>query len=164
MVNRLATVDEIDLYILRVLSQDAQMPFYSIAKAVGISPITVELRFRKLVEQRVIIKSTIRIDLSKIGYEGKAFVYVTISQNTDKCTTIEELKQIKGIYLITGITGNYDILALLAVKDITSVMKVMDRIRKLPSVEKADVSFAADTTYPVSKWINKQIPQKTSSP
>jgi Lrp/AsnC family transcriptional regulator, regulator for asnA, asnC and gidA len=157
-------VDEIDLHILRELSQDAQMPFYNIAKAVGVSPRTVELRFRRLMKQRVIIKSTIRIDLSKIGYEGKAFIYVTISQNTDKYGTIEELKQIRDIYLITGITGNYDILALLAVKDITSVMKVMDRIRKLPSVEKADVSFAADTTYPMSKWINKQIPQKKSFP
>jgi Lrp/AsnC family transcriptional regulator for asnA, asnC and gidA len=153
----LASVDKIDLYILSLLSQDAQVPFYKIAKIIGISPRTVGLRFRKLVEQRVIIKSTIRLDLGKIGYEGKAFVYLTTYQNADKSQTIEDLKKITGIYLIAGIIGNYDILALMAVKDFADVVEVMDRIRKLPSVEKADVSFIADTTYPMSKWINNQM-------
>ena len=77
---------------------------------------------------------------------------------------IEDLKKINGIYLIAEIIGNYDILALLAVKDFASVMEVMDRIRKLPSVEKVDISFVKDTTYPMSRWINKQILHKTSFP
>ncbi len=140
------------------------MPFYKVAKIIGISPRTVELRYRKLVEKQVIIKSTIRIDLSKIGYEGKAFIYITISPNAEKYIIIEELKEINGIYLIAEIMGNYDILAILAVKDFDSIMEVMDRIRKIPSVEKTDISFVQDTTYPMSRWINKQIPQKTSYP
>jgi Lrp/AsnC family transcriptional regulator, regulator for asnA, asnC and gidA len=150
-------LDEIDRQIIRVLSQDSQMPFYKVAKIIGISPRTVELRFRKLIEEQIIIQSTIRIDLTKIGYEGKAYIYITFPRNTEKLKTIEDLKKIKGIYLITEIMGNYDILALLAVKDFTSVMEVMDRIKKLSSVEKADISFVIDTTYPMSRWINKQI-------
>ena len=112
------------------------MPFYKLAKIAGISPRTVELRFRKLVEQQVIIKSTIRIDLRKIGYEGKAFIYITIFHSAEKYIAIEDLKMINGIYLIAEIIGNYDILALLAVKDFVSLMEVMDRIRKLTSLRK----------------------------
>jgi DNA-binding Lrp family transcriptional regulator len=134
------------------------MPFYKVGKIIGISPRTVELRYRKLVQQKIIMKSTIRIDLCKVGYEGKAFIYITTSPGADKYNTIEDLKKISGVYLITEIMGNYDILALLAVKDFTNVMEVMEHIRKLPSIEKADISFVRDTTYPMSRWINKQIP------
>lgn len=157
MVGRLIALDEIDLKIIRMLSQDARMPFYKVAKEIGISPRTVELRFRKLVEKRVILRATVRIDLSKIGYVGKAFIYITTSHGADKSVIIDDLKKINGIFLITPITGNYDILALLAVKDFTSVFEVRDHIGKLPCVEKADISFVQDTTYPMSKWINNQI-------
>ena len=145
--------------MMRLLSSDAQMPFYKIAKMVGVSPRTVELRYRKLVEQQVILQTTIRIDLSKIGYEGKAFIYLTIPKGIDKSVIIEYLKKIKGIYLIAGIMGNYDILALLAAKDFANVIEVRDSIGKLSNVEKVDVSFVPDTTYPMSRWINNQIPR-----
>jgi len=139
------------------------MPFYKIAKMVGISPRTVELRYRKLVEQQVILQTTIRIDLGKIGYDGKAFIYLGVSKGIDRSVIIEDLKKIKGIYLIAAINGNYDILALLAVKDFANIIEVKDNIGKLSNVEKVDISFVPDETYPMSRWINNQIPQIISS-
>jgi Lrp/AsnC family transcriptional regulator, regulator for asnA, asnC and gidA len=150
-------LDEIDLKILRLLCQDAQIPFYNIAKIVGISPRTVELRFRKLVQEKIILQSTILIDLSKIGYSGKAYISITTCPGADRNTTINDLKKIGDIFLTTQIIGDYDILALAAVRDFAGIIGVIDRIRKLPNVEKADVSFIQDTTYPVGQWVHDQL-------
>ena len=139
------------------------MPFYRLAEELGVAPRTVELRFRKLVENRVIVGSTIRIDIGKIGFVGKSFIHITTSptsQDADKSLLIKQLKKITGIYLTVELIGNYDILALLAVKDFAITLKVLDHIRKLPNVEKVDISFVPDTIYPMSGWVNKQIPQK----
>ena len=54
------------------------MPFYKVAKIVGISPRTVELRFRKLIQEKIVLQSTILLDLKKIGFAGKAYVSITI--------------------------------------------------------------------------------------
>jgi|WetSurMetagenome_2_1015567.scaffolds.fasta_scaffold07918_4 Lrp/AsnC family transcriptional regulator, regulator for asnA, asnC and gidA len=156
----MANLDEVNLNIISLLSKDAQTPFYKIAEQLGISPRTVELRFRKLVEKRIIIGSTIRIDIGKIGFVGKSYIHITTSQDANKSLLNEQLKKINGIFLTVEIIGNYDILALLAVKDLASTFKVIEHIRKLPNVEKVDVSFVNDTIYPMSRWVNKQMPLK----
>ena len=151
-------MDEIDLKILRLLTQDAQMPFYKVAKIVGISPRTVELRFRKLVRAHIVLQSTILVDLAKIGYAGKAYISITTRPGADQSIITEELKKIEGIFLITQIIGDYDIFALFVFRDLVSVIMVVDCIKKLPGVERADVSFVCDTTYPVSQWVHEQLP------
>ena len=150
-------MDETDLKILRLLCQDAQMPFYNVAKIVGVSPRTVELRFRKLAQEKIILQSTIRLDLSKIGYAGKAYISITTRPGANRCIIVNALKKIEGIFLIVQIIGDSDILALTTVRDFAGVMEVMDRIRKLSSVEKADVSFVQDNTYPVDSWVHDQL-------
>ncbi len=156
-IGRLKNLDEIDRKILNLLCQDAQMPFYKVAKIVGVSPRTVELRFRKLMQEKIILQSTILLDLRKIGYAGKAYISITTRQEEDQCTVVNELKNIEGIFLITQVIGDFDILALITVKDFTIVMGVMDHIRKLPTVERVDVSFVQDNTYPVDPWIHNQL-------
>jgi Lrp/AsnC family transcriptional regulator, regulator for asnA, asnC and gidA len=150
-------LDKIDRKILDLLCQDAQMPFYKVAKIVGISPRTVELRFQKLVQEKVVLQSTIQLDLNKIGYAGKAYISITSRPGADRCITVNELKKIDGIFLITHTIGDFDILALTIVKDFAGVIEIMDHIRKLPSVEKADVSFVQDNTYPVDPWVHNQL-------
>ena len=150
-------MDEIDRKILNLLCKDSQMPFYRVAKIVGISPRTVELRFRKLLQEKIVLQSTILLDLSKIGYAGKAYVSITTQPGKDRCTTVNELKKIDGIFLIVQIIGDYDILALTTVKDFDSVIELTDLIKKLPNVEKVDVSFVQDNIYPVDPWVHDQL-------
>jgi Lrp/AsnC family transcriptional regulator for asnA, asnC and gidA len=150
-------LDEIDQKILGLLCQDSQMPFYKVAKIVGVSPRTVELRFRKLIHEKIVLQSTILLDLSKIGYAGKAYISITIRPGEDRCTVVNELKKIDGVFLIAQIIGDYDILALITVKDFKSVMGAIDHIRKLPNLERVDVSFIQDNAYPVNQWIHNQL-------
>jgi len=86
-------MDELDLYIIRELTKDAQTPFLRIAKKLGISPETVRTRYAKMKENGAIKCCSISINLSRIGYQGKAFLMITNAPNHDKSKTIDALKK-----------------------------------------------------------------------
>jgi DNA-binding Lrp family transcriptional regulator len=46
---------------------------------IGVSPKTVQIRYKKLEEKGIILCSSITIDLSKLGYQGKAYLNITNS-------------------------------------------------------------------------------------
>ncbi|MBS7626542.1 AsnC family transcriptional regulator [Candidatus Bathyarchaeota archaeon] len=61
-------MDEIDLFIIKRMTEDARVSFRKIAKELGISPDTVITRHKTLQEKGAIRGSTVVINLKKIGY------------------------------------------------------------------------------------------------
>ncbi|HJT49977.1 MAG TPA: AsnC family transcriptional regulator [Nitrososphaeraceae archaeon] len=60
---------DINLRIIDALSKDSSMPFFEIAKQIGISDVTVYLRVRKLKDNGVINKFTLSLDNDLLGYD-----------------------------------------------------------------------------------------------
>lgn len=148
-------MDELDVKIINALTKDTQRSFSSIAKEIGVSPKTVQTRYKKLQEEGIILLSCIIIDLSKLGYQGKAYLMITNTHNHDKKETTEALKQMRNVFTIVEIiAGDIDVLALAAVKDFRSIVNLVNEVRKLPSVDNVEVTFTNDTTFPVGKEFN----------
>ena len=150
-------MDGTDSEILQLLTKNPQEPFYRIAKKIGVSPRTVEKRFQKMKEAGTIIHPTIIVDLSKIGYQGEAYLQIVNAPGFEKITTIDALKRIPNIFLVTEIIGNFDILAIAAVKDFRSIINMVNTIRQLPSVEKVEADFVTDTQFPATTGFNRQL-------
>ncbi len=70
-------MDKLDYLLLSELLKDAQMPFVTIAKKLGISPQTVISRYKKMKKEGIIFSCVVSIDLLKLGYQGKAFLMIT---------------------------------------------------------------------------------------
>ncbi|HEX9862280.1 MAG TPA: Lrp/AsnC family transcriptional regulator, partial [Candidatus Bathyarchaeia archaeon] len=135
-------MDELDVKIINALTKDPQRSFLSIVKEIGVSSKTVQTRYKKLQEEGIILLSCIIIDLSKLGYQGKAYLMITNTHNHDKKETIEALKQMRNVFTIVEIiAGDIDVLALAAVKDFTSIVNLVNEVRKLPSVDNVEVTF-----------------------
>jgi Lrp/AsnC family transcriptional regulator for asnA, asnC and gidA len=148
-------MDELDAKIINELTKDVQRSFLSIAKEIGVSPKTVQMRYKKLKEKGIILLSCIIVDLAKLGFQGKAYLMITNTHNHDKTETMNALKQMKNVFSIVEIiAGEIDVLALAAVKDFNSIVNLVNEIRKLPSVDKVEVTFTNDTTFPVGKEFN----------
>ena len=148
-------MDALDLKIINELTKDAQRSFLSIAKEIGVSPKTVQIRYDKLREEGILLLSCIIVDLAKLGYQGKAYLMITNTHNHDKTETIEALKQMQNVFTIVEIVaGDIDVLALAAVKDFRSIVNLVNEVRKLPSVDNVEVIFTNDTTFPVGKEFN----------
>lgn len=143
-------MDETDFRIIRELMKDAQTPFLRIAKKLGVSPETVRTKYAKMVEDGTIKRSSISIDLSKIGYQGKVFLMINNAPNHDKSKTMDALKKMRDIFIISEIIGDFEIIAIAPVKDLNSLKTLVNRIKKLPSVNQVEIALINDTAFPVN--------------
>jgi DNA-binding Lrp family transcriptional regulator len=107
-------LDSKDDKILIVLKSNARASIREISKTTGIRPSTVHQRIKKMVEEGVVEKFTVKLNDEKVG-EGFT-VYMLISGSTERYLGDEIMKndQVKGIY---GITGEYDLLIKMKFKD-----------------------------------------------
>jgi DNA-binding Lrp family transcriptional regulator len=62
---------KVDLQILQELTKNSQTPFSRLAKEIDVSPRTVQKRYERMKEEGIILRPTIELDLSRIGYQGK---------------------------------------------------------------------------------------------
>lgn len=153
-------MDKLDYLILNELFKDAQMSFLQIAKKLGTSPYTISKRYEKMKKDGTITRSIVSIDLSKIGYHGKAFLMITNASNQEKSKTIKALTKIKNIILISEIIGAFDILAIAPITDLDSIMTLVKKIKELPSVQQVEMTFIKDTAFPINANFGKTMAKK----
>jgi len=155
------TMDKLDYLILEELLKDAQTPFSRIAKKSGCSPFTVGKRYEKMKKEGVIARCVASIDLSKLGYQGKALLMITNSPSKGKSVTIAALKKMRNIIVVTEILGAFDILAIAPVTDLNSIKTLVNDVKKLESVQHVEITFIDDTILPVNSNFSKLFRKKS---
>ena len=153
-------MDKLDYQILSELLKNAQISLLKIANKLNISPLTVRKRYEKMVSDGVIKKASVTIDLSKLLYQGKAFLLITIAPNASKQKTIEAMEKMKNIILISEIIGPIDILAIAPVTDLNSVKELIGKIKELAGVQKVEITCTSNTIFPVSQTYGEFMSQK----
>lgn len=101
-------LDELDKQILRLIAEDARMPFLEVARACNVSGAAIHQRIQRLNRMGVIKGSQFVIDPEKIGYETCAYIglYLKDPENFDK--VVAELKKIPEVVECHYTTGGYD--------------------------------------------------------
>jgi len=153
-------MDKLDYLILSELLKNAQKSFLTIARRLGVSPSTIVKRYGKMKEDGTITSSVVSLDLSKLGYQGKAFLMITNVPNKDKSATIESLKKIRNIMLITEIIGAFDILAIAPVSDLNSIKTLVREVKKIPSVQQVEITCIGDTAFPINSSFGEVVSKK----
>jgi Lrp/AsnC family transcriptional regulator for asnA, asnC and gidA len=143
-------MDKIDYLILSELLKNARVSFLKIAKKLDVSPFTVKSRYDKMVEDGIIKRSVINIDLSKLGYQGKCFLLITNAPNISKSATIDMLKKIKNIFVVSEIIGPFDLLAIAPVTDLNSIKTLVQDVKALPGVKRVKIACINDTMFPIN--------------
>ena len=82
-------MDKLDYLILSELLKDAEASFVDVAKKVNSTPYTVRRRYEKMKADGTIFGCIASIDLSKLGYQGKATLLITLAPNSNRKETIE---------------------------------------------------------------------------
>ena len=156
-------MDETDLNIIRELKKNAQQSFLKISKKLGLSPKTVQTRYKKMIEKGIITKPTISLDLSKIGYEGKAYLMITNAPNQDESQTVEALNQMQDVIIVADAIGDFDVLAIALIRNMKNFAKLVQDVKKVPSVGQIEFALVTDRTFPVDKCydhISLALPQR----
>lgn len=156
-------MDKLDYLILSELLKDASLSFVEIAEKIGMAPYTVRRRYEKLKKDGIIHRSIVSIDLSKLGYQGKAFLLITVTPNGNKAETIAYLKSIRNIMVITETIGPYDILAIAPVTDLNSIQALVSEARKAPFLQRIEMACVDDIHFPVSPNFGTVLSQKSKT-
>jgi len=118
------TVDELDLKILKALSEDCRKSTTSIAKEVGASRPTVIARMKRLTQSQIVDFGA-KINITKIGFKLAAIHFeADKGQSTEE--VVKMLKKCPRVIQLIQITGRPTYNALIYVEDAETLLSSID--------------------------------------
>ena len=130
-------VDEIDKKILKILRSNARISLTRIAEEIGLSVMGVKNRISRLEKAGILRGYSANINYVKLGYNIIAFVGVN-TEPKKRMDVIRELKKRKEVIELYEVTGTYDIIAKVAIKN-------MEELRKFLAITMAEVKGVTRT-------------------
>ena len=124
-----ASLDGTDSEIVALLIADARASLADIGRTVSLSPPAVKRRIDRLEALGVITGYTTLVDHAKLGRPLQAFVELRFAGNTrvdDIATVAKGIPEVEVVYTTAG---DPDALALLRVRDVDDLKRVIDRLR-----------------------------------
>jgi len=119
-------MDDIDVKILEILTQDSRTKYVKIAEMIGLTEGAVRRRVKNLLEQGIIKRFTV---------ETKAEVEAIVLVKTDPAQTRSVTLKIREISdKVFEVSGDYDVAALIQAYTIENLNRKVDAIRRLPFV------------------------------
>lgn len=104
----LANLDTLDEQILRLIADNARIPFLEVARACHVSGAAIHQRIQRLIRLGVLKGSQFVLDPEKIGYETCAFVGLFLKDPSSFDKVVEELRKIPEVVECHYTTGGYD--------------------------------------------------------
>ena len=102
-------LDALDKKILRMIAEDARIPFLEVARACNVSGAAIHQRIQKLTNMGVLNGSRFIIDPESIGYETCAYVGINLKNPEKFDVAVEALKAIPEVVECHYTTGDYDL-------------------------------------------------------
>ena len=102
-------LDSLDKKILKLVAEDARIPFLEVARACNVSGAAIHQRIQKLTSLGVLKGSQFIIDPEKIGYETCAYIGLYLKDPESFDGVVEELKKIPEVVECHYTTGGYDL-------------------------------------------------------
>jgi Lrp/AsnC family transcriptional regulator for asnA, asnC and gidA len=138
-------LDEINLRILDILSQDASRPFVDIARELEISDATVHIRVKRLQAAGILRKFTIRTDNVLLGYDHLAFIGINISKGS-RDEVLITLSQLDEILELHEMYGQFDLLAKIRARSLEGMRDIIvNKISTIPQITEAQSMMVLKT-------------------
>lgn len=102
-------LDHLDKQILKMISEDARVPFLEVARACDVSGAAIHQRIQKLTTAGILKGSQFIIDPERVGYETCAFIGLNLKNPESFDRVVEELKKMPEVVECHYTTGNYDL-------------------------------------------------------
>lgn len=102
-------LDRLDRQILKLISDDARIPFLEVARACNVSGAAIHQRIQKLIATGILKGSQFIIDPEKIGYETCAYIGLNLKNPEQFDEVVKSLQSIPEVVECHYTTGNYDL-------------------------------------------------------
>ncbi|MCW4015267.1 MAG: AsnC family transcriptional regulator [Candidatus Bathyarchaeota archaeon] len=140
-------MDQTDLRILRILSENASIPFRKIAKQLDISTQSVIRRYSNLKKNLKLFSST-SLNLKKLGYESIIVLFITALPQFETSQVFDKLSQIPNVITLHKCFGSIDILAIAPLTNFKQLFDLKQRVVNTLGVKSIEISMGE----PFSSW------------
>lgn len=145
-------IDNLDRRILRILSQNARIPFKDVAAECGVSRAAIHQRVQHLVDGGVITGSGFDVSPKSLGYTTCTYVGITLERGSMYKKVVERLRHIPEIVECHFTTGPYTMLVKLYARDNEQLMDLLNgRLQDIPGV------VATETLISLEQSIKRDI-------
>ena len=125
-----------NLELLKILKENARMPFLHIARLFGVSETAIRKKVKKLKEEGVIRRYTIEIDYKKLGYEVQAIIGLDVKPE-QLINVIEQLKELNEVTSLYSTSGDHVLIAECWFKDSNELMSFVKKLNSMAGVTRA---------------------------
>ena len=101
-------LDKLDKQILRMIAEDARVPFLEVARACNVSGAAIHQRIQKLTSMGILRGSKFIIDPEKIGYETCAYIGLNLKNPESFDEVLNKLEEIPEVVECHYTTGDFD--------------------------------------------------------
>lgn len=144
-LNTSFNLDDIDIELLRLIQEDAEIPHLELAARVNLSPSPCSRRLRILKEAGVIDRTVSLVNRELLGFKVHVFVQVSMDRQ-DKANldmfeqNVQCWPEVKSCYLMTG---DYDYLLHLDLLDLdTFKVFLEEKLTEQPGISNIKSSFS----------------------
>ncbi len=131
------TLDELDIKILNLISNDARISFLEVSRIAGVSGAAVHQRVQKMIAGGVITGSGLKLDMEKIGYRVCAWLSLGFDGTRSFGAIAEDLSiipQIVECHATMG--GDYDYMVKIYARSNAHLLDIIRRrIKPLGAVK-----------------------------
>jgi Lrp/AsnC family leucine-responsive transcriptional regulator len=120
-------IDTLDIQILEALQENARAKNVELARELGVAQSTVLERVRRLEEQGFVTGYRAILDPEKLGLSIQAFISVAMQRHeAETIRRFEEgVRKLHGVRACYHLTGRFDYLLYVAVKDLEELGKLV---------------------------------------
>lgn len=146
------SLDLLDKKILRLISNDARIPFLEVARSCNVSGAAIHQRIQKLTNLGILKGSQFIIDPERVGYETCAYIGLYLQNPAKFDDVVEELRRIPEVVECHYTTGGFDMFIKIYARNNHHLLNVIhDKLQPLGlSRSETIISFNAA--------INRQVP------
>ncbi|MBQ8487446.1 MAG: Lrp/AsnC ligand binding domain-containing protein [Prevotella sp.] len=145
-------LDKLDKQILRLIADDARIPFLEVARACNVSGAAIHQRIQKLTSMGILKGSQFIIDPEKIGYETCAYIGLNLKNPESFDQVVDELRKIPEVVECHFTTGNFDMfIKIYATNNHHLLTIIHDRLQPLGLAR-------SETLISFHSAINRQLP------
>ena len=146
-------IDELDKKILRIITQNARIPFKEVADVCGVSRAAIHQRVQKLFDQGVITGSGYQVAPRELGYNLCVFVGLMLEKGNMYDTVCDELMKIPEVVNAFYTLGKYSMMVKVYAKNDAHLMKILNgHIQSIHGVANTETLTALDERF------NRQLP------
>ncbi len=127
---------DVDLEILKILSEDGRESYRKIAQDLNKSPVTIKSHVEEL-EKGIIKSYGAQLDYEKLGFDIIAIIELTVSKG--KMLEVERMiAEDPNVFGVYDITGTYDALILARFRNRGDLSDMIKEIHTSPNVERTN--------------------------